>query len=245
MRRGSTPVVVVAWLFTLCASSCSKDDPAPPNAPLGELTGSRSTTRDAGQDPAAEDSGTSSDAGSDAGPTASACLRVPVLSTSVEDSTGQTSTEQPADFVVSRQAELWSNDCADPQLTLALSDGPCPLGLGHELSLTFSVNAIEDGAIHIGNNAVASEVETPFIRARYTRPARLKPHGVWGTCAGAEGTLVFFEAPVLTVGSLMQARYQLSLTACDGSGADPEFVVGTFKVPLSHAIAGICPDRSK
>jgi hypothetical protein len=244
MMRGSRSFVA---LLLVCAdaSGCSKDD-TPPNAPLGELTGTRNTPQpDAGQAGGASDDAGAADGSVDAGAPASACLRVPTLSTSVEDATGETSTEQPADFLVTRQAELWSADCDTPRLTIALSDGFCPVGLGHELSLSFSVNDIQDGAIHLGNNAVASELESDAIRARYTRPKRLKPSGVWGTCAAASGQIVFFEAPVLTAGSLFQARYQLNLTPCDGSDADPEFVVGTFKIRLSHSLAASCPDRSE
>jgi len=231
----------VAFALSLCASASCTDEDAPPNAPLGEMTGTRNyPPRDASQE---EDAG--EDAGPrDAGAPASACLRVPVLSASFEDSTGETSSERPADFVVERQAEVWSSDCSNPQLTIQLSDGYCPEGLGHELSLTFSVNDIEDGAIHLGNNAVASEAESPSIRARYKRPVRLKPNGEWGTCNGASGQLVFFEAPQLTSGSLFQARFQLNLTACDGSDAEPQFVVGTFKLRLSYSVTSVCPARS-
>jgi hypothetical protein len=239
------PRSFVALLLTCAGLGCSKDD-TPPNAPLGELTGTHNTPqRDAGQDGGSGDDAGAADASVDAGAPASACLRVPTLSTSVEDATGETSTEQPGDFLVTRQAELWSDDCDNPRLTIALSDGLCPVGLGHELSLSFSVNDIEDGAIHLGNNAVASEIESDAVRVRYTRPKRLKPNGVWGTCAAASGQIVFFEAPVLSAGSLFQARYQLNLTPCDGSDADPQFVVGTFKIRLNYSLATICPSRSK
>mgnify|MGYP003444758356 FL=1 len=238
MVRGSASSV--ALLFSLCAGPSCSDDPAPPNGPLGEMSSTSNNPPPARTD---DDAGT--DAGrADAGGPASACLRVPTLSASVEDLPGETSTERPADFLVSRQSESWSADCKNPQLTIALSDGYCPTGLGHELSLTFSVNDLEDGVIHLGNNAVASELESPSIKVRYTRPARLKVHGVWGTCAAASGQLVFFEAPVLTAGSLFQARYQLELTACDGSRAEPQFVVGTFKLRLSYSLANVCPMRS-
>ena len=240
MKRG-WPSTLAIGLLCCVAASC-KDDPAPPHAPIDGITTTRNYPQPDGggdQDAGGEDAGAP-----DAGVPASACLRVPVLNATFEDSPGETSTERPADFVVSRQEELWSADCTNPQLTIALSDGLCPGGLGHELTLTFSANDIEDGAIHLGNNAVGSDVESGSIRARYTRPIRLKPNGVWGTCSGASGQIVFLEAPVLTAGSLFQARYQLTLTPCDGSSAEPIFVVGTFKVPLSYSLARLCSTRS-
>jgi hypothetical protein len=241
MTRGSPSFV--AFLLLGCVSAGCKDDKAPPFAPLGGISTTRNLPqRDGGQEP----DGGDEDAGPiDAGVPASACLRVPVLSTSFEDSPGETSTERPADFVVSRQAELWSSDCSHPQLTISLSDGFCPAGLGHELNLTFSVNDIEDGAIHLGNNAIVSDSESSSIRVRYSRPIRLKPHGVWGTCTGASGQIVFFEPPGLTAGSLFQARYQLTLPPCDDSSEEPMFVVGTFKLRLSYSVASICSTRTE
>jgi hypothetical protein len=241
MTRGS-PSFVAFVLLCWSGAGC-KDESAPPNAPLGGITTTRNYPQpDGGPVP---DAGEEDAGPSDAGVPASACLRVPVLNASFEDSPGETSTERPADFVVSRQAELWGSDCSNPQLTIALSDGLCPAGLGHELTLTFSVNDIEDGAIHLGNNAVVSDVESSSIRVRYTRPIRLKPNGVWGTCSGASGQIVFYEAPVPTAGSLFQARYQLELTPCDGTSAEPQFVVGTFKIRLSYSIASVCSTRAK
>lgn len=238
-----------ALVLLCCAGASCKDDPAPPLVPVDGFTTNRNNPRDAGkeEDGGDEDAGPTQprDAGTVPMAGASACLKVPVLSVTAEDATGETSTEQPSDFVASRQAELWSTDCSNPQLTIALSDGVCPTGGGHELRLTFSVNDIEDGAVHIGNNAIDAETETSSIRARYTRPIRLKPNGVWGTCNGASGTIVFFEAPELRAGSLFQARYQLELTPCDGSGAAPILVVGTFKIPLSYSIATVCSTRTE
>lgn len=242
MTRGS-PSFFGLMLLCCVGASCEDGDKYPA-VPIDVMTTTRNDPpRDAGRD---EDAGQQEDAGPvDAGSPASACLKVPVLNGSFEDFPGETSTERPADFVVTRQAEIWSDDCTQPRLTISLSDGFCPTGLGHQLDLTFSVNDIEDGAIRLGNNAVGPETDAPFIRARYTRPSRLKPNGVWGTCSGASGQIVFFEAPILTAGSLFQARYQLELSPCDGSASATQFVVGTFKMRLSYSIASVCRTRTE
>ena len=242
MKRGS-PSFFGLMLLCSVGASC-EDDAMHPAVPIDVMTTTRTDPPpDAGRD---EDAGQDEDAGPvDAGAPGSACLKVPVLNGSFEDFPGETSTERPSDFMVTRQAENWSDDCSNPRLTISLSDGSCPTGLGHELNLTFSVNDIEDGAIRLGNNAVGPEADSPSIRVRYTRPSRLKPNGVWGTCSGASGQVVFFEAPVLTAGSLFQARYQLELTPCDGSSAATQFVVGTFKVRLSYSIGSVCSTRTK
>jgi hypothetical protein len=155
-----------------------------------------------------------------------------------------TAIESPADFALTRQQELWSTACTNPRLTLEFSDGYCPNGRGHSLSFSFGYRELVDGTLHSGNNAVRSEAESPELVVRYQRPAGLTPSGTWGTCEGASGTLIFYGEPTPMVGASMQARFALTLTPCDGSGAAPQIVEGAFNLVLVSSINKACPDNT-
>jgi hypothetical protein len=186
-----------------------------------------------------------SDAGSaDAVVLTRSCGRVPVVQTSGEDIASATSTERPADFLVARQSEAWIvDDCANPKLTLEFSDGLCPAGSGHQLSFTLDLDNLADGAIHAGNNEVLPDGDGVGIRIRYTRPSRLQPNGTWGTCAGAAGQLIFLNEPKPSAGAILDARYDMILTPCDGSDQEPQVVVGSMRVILRFGLNRFCPDR--
>jgi hypothetical protein len=231
-------------LFGLLAIACGEGKgPTAPEGPqsggppimLGEVD-ANSPDEDSGAKPVG-----GRDAGSDAGSSpAYSCERVEALRSSGEDTPNLTSTDLPDDFVVTRQAVRWSTDCATAVLSIELSDGTCPRGNGHELDIDLSVAALQEGQIRLGNNEVSAD--STNIVARYTRPTRLKPHGMWGSCGAASGQVVFLEAPGgLSKGQILQARYQLLLAACDGSTNAPIEVDGAFKLELRYDFASLCP----
>jgi hypothetical protein len=240
MLRGSSRLVVLACALTACTS----DRADVPGAPVSGVTQVRSG--DSGTSTAADSGETSPrDAGTrDAAVPATSCVPVPVLAGGAEDSLMGTATEQPGDLVVTRQAETWIADCTNPKLVLDFSDGVCPSGLGHDLSISFALNSIADGLIHSGNNEIEADADSKGIQIRYTRPLRLTPNGTWGTCANASGQLIFLEAPDPAPGVIWQARYELTLTPCDGSMAAPQMVVGALKMVLHYGIDQFCPTRS-
>jgi len=172
------------------------------------------------------------------------CGHVAVVQTSGEDIESATSTERPQDFLVSRQTEHWIvDDCANPKLSLEFSDGVCPTGLGHQLSFTFDLNDLADGAIRGGNNEVVPDGDATGIQVRYTRPSRLAPSGTWGTCASAAGQLIFLTEPNPSAGAILDARYDMILASCDGTDREPQVLVGSMRVILRYGLNKFCPDR--
>jgi hypothetical protein len=228
-------------LAVLLLAACGEDRPNVPGAPVNG--GSRvvgGDDLDAGPRP---DSGAGRDAGDGSVP-ATSCERVPVVRSVGEDTSNITSTETPADFLVARQAEKWNSDCTNPKLIVELSDGTCPDGFGHQLALAFDVNDIQDGAVHVGNNAVLAESDASSIQARYTRPDLLTPAGTWGTCEGATGLVVFLEPPDLSAGAILRFEYMLNLTPCDSMTTVPMLMVsGSVKLQLRYQLSEFCPSR--
>jgi hypothetical protein len=254
MRRAPC-LLALCVLSSSTASGCSGHGARAPDAPTsggdrvqvivpdpstradedgGSIAGARSTAG-AGS---ATDAGPAADA-----VLAATCERIEALRSSGEDTPTVTSTDQPLDFLVTRQVITWNTDCTNPVLTIELSDGDCPRGSGHELKISLSVNDVEDGLIHGGLNSVAPESDLGGIRVRYTRPARLRPSGTWGTCSGASGQIVFVETPEIVTRSTLWARYQLMLAPCDGMDHEGEAVYGAFKIQLRQDLSDFCPTR--
>lgn len=188
------------------------------------------------------------DAGSDASvaeTAATSCHAIPVRDSVAGDAPSATASDLPADFVISRQAQFWTGTCENPLLTLQFSDGACPHGFGHELSIRFALNALADGQIRLGINEIYAGEDALGIAVSYVRPLPLIPRGRWGSCLAASGQLVFLEAPELTRGAVFQGRYDLELSACDETTATAtQTVVGAFAVPLDYGLNELCPDRT-
>jgi hypothetical protein len=215
--------------------SCAEEERVPSVAIRDPANGG-SIERDAGKDESDED----------AGPVKgdspiSFCSRVSSPAGSVEDNPIGTYLTMPGDLTLTRQVERWSGDCSQLRLVLEFSDGACPVGFGHSLTFSFSYLDFVDGAIHGGNNIVAADLETPAISVRYVRPNRISKPGTWGTCEGAEGQLVFIEAPTPQPGNYLRARFQLSLSPCGDTTGDPVFVDGAFNFLQRTAATEICP----
>ena len=80
------------------------------------------------------------------------------------------------------------------------------------------------------------------MRIRYTRPDRLTPSGIWGSCATSTGTLNFTGEPSTEQFSDLQvARFDLELTPCDGRANEVMTIQGSFKVELQRGLREACP----
>jgi len=154
----------------------------------------------------------------------------------------------PTDFQVTRVVAAWEASCAKPSIRIALSDGACPSGHGHELTFRFAADAIGSGAIHGGLNTVVPDGDVVAdagprdnIPIRYVRPSHLEPNGTWGTCAGSSGTLDLVGEVDTKAGTLFQGRFDLQLTACDDSKNVGQDVTGTFSATLRRGLKDVCP----
>lgn len=152
------------------------------------------------------------------------------------------SSAQPMDFEITRAVATWEPDCTEPTIRVDLSDGSCPNGKGHQLTFWFAAEAIDSRAIFLGLNSVLPEPDNGGVKIRYTRPTRLSPTGVWGTCPLATATLNFVgEMPSTDQFSRLQiSQFFLELTACDGANA-PIIVEGSFNVKLQRGLREACP----
>lgn len=232
---------VGSFIAAACAlAACTEGETFVRGAPVGPSISESGTRRDAGPKTAPDDE----DAGAmDAGSPVTYCTRVIAPAGGIEDSPIATFVSMPGDLTLTRQVERWTNNCKDLRLILEFSDGACPVGLGHSLTFSMDYQAFADGVIRGGNNTIGEDTETPAISVRYVRPSKLTPHGTWGTCAGAEGLVVFVEAPDPSEGHYLRARYQLNLTACDAVSEPRQFVEGAFSLLLRTSPKDVCPVR--
>jgi hypothetical protein len=237
-------------LFALCLFcglallACSKS--SQPSLPAVSTDGTPTGMQ--GSDDAGAVHTPGDDAGSDDGGsgtyTTSECVSVDPGSYTNEDilpdqrGSGVTT---PADLVVTRAIATWQGACPDPTLVVKLSGGGCPSGDGHELQLLFSAKALKDGTVSQGQNNVLPEPNSQGIRVRYTRPKTLTPSGVWGSCDGALGQVVFPDVVKVATHGPFKARVQLDLGSCDGSKQTNQTVTGWFNVELHRGLNDVCP----
>ena len=231
----------VLVLFCLAVCACGDDEPSAPLVPNGDgshMVGGNK--RDGGQNVDDEDAGRNPDAGPSDGPGPGECRRIDALRMNVDESPVVTSTELPRDFLVTRQAATWRDNCE--HLVIELSNGLCPNGQGHELEVELATSAILDGRIAFGLNFIESEpMAVPGIRVRYARPSRFPPEGIYGTCEGASGTMTFMDAPDVTRAMNLRATYDLVLPPCDGRSNVPQIARGYFDVRVLRTMAMACP----
>jgi hypothetical protein len=229
-------------LLALALCGCSDE----PRAPLSSTGGGSHNVdvmrRDAGDSDDEDDGGKRSDAASD-DPMPLECVRIDALHYTSDDLPDVTATSSPADFLVTRQAATWRDGCDSPTLVVELSNGNCPNGQGHELEILLSVDAIADGQIGLGLNLIEADKDSAQgIRVRYTRPERLSPAGVFGSCEGASGQISFYDAPDVSRSMNLRARYELMLTPCDDSKSNPtQLVSGYFDVRVRRSLPTVCP----
>jgi hypothetical protein len=216
--------------------ACSDEERVPPAPGPTDSSNSGENKRDAGSKDQDEDAGAPPLGESPI----SFCTRVTPPAASGADNPVGTYLTMPGDLTLTRQVERWNDDCSELRLILEFTDGACPTGLGHSLTFSFGYQDFLDGVIHGGNNAVGADAETPAISVRYVRPNRLAKHGTWGTCEGAEGQIVFIEAPTPRAGNYVRARFQLSLSPCDGTTGDPYFLDGAFNLLMRTSATDVC-----
>jgi hypothetical protein len=151
---------------------------------------------------------------------------------------------KPADFVVTRAVATWDDGCDRPTILIVLSDGMCPRGDGHELTFFLDAQGIEDGTIIRGmNNILPEDGDSGGVRVRYNRPMDLEPAGSWGSCTGADGSFgVVAKDGDLDANDLanIQARFELTLTACDGMADGVQNVLGSFNIDMRRSLDDVC-----
>jgi hypothetical protein len=241
-------ITAVFLSLVLCAfaAGCSKKTALPPAAPGGG--GSSTTSTGGGSHPRA-DAAAMPPGDEDGGRAAAApvlpneCLNVPASPAGVDLLTSDlvNAIGAPSDFAATRLVAAWEASCAKPTIRIAMSDGACPSGHGHELSFSLAAAALDAGTIHGGLNTIVADPSPDQIAIRYARPNHLDPNGTWGTCNGASGTLDLLGELATKAGTVFQGRFDLLLTACDGSTNGPESVSGTFNASLRRGVKDVCP----
>jgi hypothetical protein len=168
----------------------------------------------------------------------------------------------PSDLLVERVLTTWEGSCANPVLRIELSEGRCPYGTGHGVTLLIEANRILDGTIAAGQNVIGPDTNGKGVTLRYVRGRRDPPAGEWGNCdvtvaapmdagmtvgfdAGAgvqSGFLEFFGEPSVKAGAELVARMSFSkMPDCTTLMHDPADLIGTFRVTLERGIEDICP----
>jgi hypothetical protein len=147
----------------------------------------------------------------------------------------------PTDLVVTRAEAAWEEGCIQPSLRVTVSSGNCPDGDGHQLTFFLPADGVEESTLFIGQNLIMPEPAAGSIRVRYTRPTRIDPSGVWGTCAGSDGTLDIIGDLELIQGRILQASYILDLTRCDDGEESVQEVTGSFHVEVPASLSAVCP----
>jgi hypothetical protein len=252
MFRATNAVVLTALLLGTGLGCKAKQQSSVPFAPAGG--GFSGSANSGGKADASSPSGTPEDDGgvaTRAGSTGSAlaveCQDVPPVKFTGEDMpAGQflNAVTAPADFVATRVVGTWEPGCAQPTFRVAMSDGACPRGHGHELTFLFDAQAIADGALGVGLNTLMPDGGPSRISVRYVRPKGLVPSGAWGTCSdSSSGTLDLVGVVETRAGSMLQGRFELELAACDSAATGVQMLSGTFNVMLRRGLTDVCPTK--
>jgi hypothetical protein len=189
------------------------------------------------------------DAGSDSGTSALALVCddfLPIPPGSVDPVPGVyiNRASSPADFEVTRTVVAWESSCMQPTIRITLSDGDCPEGDGHALTFIVPAAGIDNGDVLLGQNVVTGNPGSNNISVRYTRPDSLdlEPHGEWGSCAGASGTIELRGELQTDDDSAFVGQFQLELTRCDGGEESVQQLIGEFGVELPAGLLDVCTE---
>lgn len=147
----------------------------------------------------------------------------------------------PDDFELGHVVTTWEGRCSEPTLRITLADGECPDGGGHDLTIRFTVEDLRAGLVGPGQNPIQPRAEGGAMEVTYTRPENFTPAGEWGNCPEAIGIVDLLGDLSLEEDTHVEGRFQLELTACDGSGNDPVSVNGEFNGPLVRGVEDLCP----
>lgn len=151
---------------------------------------------------------------------------------------GSSRIAMPTDFTPTHVAATWLHGCDMPTVLIALSEGGCPDGRGHELVFNIEPAAIDDGLLLLGNNPLATTLGG--FAVRYRRAAPVMPTGEWGNCSSAGGSFDLDRFAPATPGQISM-RFNMSLTDCTGSATAAYQVSGNIDVPLARGLATLCP----
>lgn len=251
MRHVFACALPVLLALALACDDKESNAPPPPSTGGGAAHGSIGTDASTRPHPGHEDedgggSDEPADAGDrDSGVLAYECRGVPAVHVPPAELPPNTeaSTTSPADLDVTRLVGAWQGECDAPEFHIVMSEGDCPNGRDHALTFMIDAASLRDGSLRLGLNSIEPEPNDVGVRVRYVRPAGLTPSGEWGTCAGADGLIdLLGEAPSTSAPSKLEGTFSLELTACDGSGAAPESVNGTFQVMVRRSLIDYCPD---
>lgn len=243
-RTTVAPIVEVGLLGLLClALGCNKKEPDAPRVPT---SGGQTVT--ISHDASVPDAGRPRPTDEDGGitPLPTECKTFAAADASGESpTTGRflNAVDEPPDLRVTRSEATWEPTCGRPTIRIALSDGKCPSGNGHELRFLFDATDIDNGLIKVGQNVIEPEVESRSIRIRYARPRTLKPSGEWGTCAeGASGAITLRDTRLGTdLSSHFEGQFQIMLPPCDGSDNEILALQGSFDAQLKRGLEMACP----
>jgi hypothetical protein len=149
--------------------------------------------------------------------------------------------EEPTDLLATRIVGSWSGTCDPAAIKIEMSDGDCPDGEGHALTFLLDALSIREGVLGTGIHELAPDSAGGPIRVRYVRPTPLESAGMYGTCDGVVGNVnVAGELGTVRFDRL-QARFEMELPPCDGSGLPAQSFLGTFNVELQRSLSTVCP----
>jgi hypothetical protein len=247
-RPLAVPGMSLLFVCGLLACNDERDRPPLANGSAGPPVAVDMTRGDGGVGHGSHDDGgepRDDDAGTAIPSTQRECREVDPAPFSGEDpSTGRffNAVDEPVDLSVTRTLATWGLACERPTIRIALSDGECPDGDGHELTFFLDYFAIENDLIARGANPIQPESEARDIRVRYVRPGWLEPTGEWGNCGpDPSGSVIFKDRIETDAFDWIQAQFQLQLTACDGSDNPNQQLNGSFDVQLRRGVDQACP----
>ena len=243
----------LALISVALVLGCSSKGPSAAAAPGGGSVSTRggSTPADAGvtADGGHPGDGGKADGGSK-GLAGTECVDVPPTTFMGEDTPmGQffNAISSPADFSVTRVKTSWDKDCTTPTIRIEMSDGSCPSGSGHALVFSLDADSIKNSAIRLGQNSIADAAEpdggAAGIEVRYVRPLRLNPHGTWGSCGAASGTVDLIGDLDTIAGTMLNGRFDMELASCDMTPQPLQTLVGSFSVVLRQGESEACPGK--
>jgi hypothetical protein len=232
---------MIASLLVAGACGDDDDDRAGPVVVIGDFD---SGAADAAEPDDGDAGGTDDDGGTAAGNTVlpNECENVNPIAARNEDipeEERRSSLSTPQDFSVTRAVGAWdATDCDDPKFVITLSEGICPKGRGQSLTFVLSANALQAGAIAVGDNMLVPDGEATAISVRYSRTPTAP---VYGTCEGVTGLITFTSTPELTRGSSIFGRFQMDLSDCTEDGMLlPKSFVGAFNVNVRRSRSEVC-----
>jgi len=145
------------------------------------------------------------------------------------------------DFPSAAAYAVWDDlDCDNPALLLGITDGACGFGLGRQLVFVLARDSIGTSVI-TGDNVLFTAPADTELSVGYYVPAVAGDPNIWGTCAGASGTVRFDSLGTLPMDRI-RGSFFMNLTDCTLPLDQPAMVFeGVFDMTLADAFADVCP----